>query len=727
MVFSYMCQSPPPVRAESEETDDMFDMSLDELMNIKIEVASLFQESDLVVGSSVVRVCPNDWEKLGARRYQEALNNQPGVATFWLHGGTPLISVRGFTRSFGRSDLSIMVDGVPMTEMANGSSTQTIPNWQLGTLNEMEMIKGPGSAIYGSDAFHGVLSLNTFESQTDHYSAQISGAYPASYQGNIQLSRGFANDRFRFDMAFGYGHQGDMKIDSSMNNLDVSDSTTISNAAYGSYKDVTTREKRKFDNYTGVVKLTYKTSNDLTTRISGYINDSETDDYPASGDMPGFDLSDERVKTYMGTGSISYMFANEISMDLSGYSWKTDQNLEVNTGEPLAGALILDYGDNYILLEKRGTRSGLNLTIKQPDNLMNLQWLVGYSWSTMEITDTRFSFMRHSTGLSYKYPAGFGPLTGQPIKDDPEAFDGMERDVHGFFTQLKWEVIQDLFILGGARLDDYSDFGSQFTPRAGLIYLPTPFSAMKLLYGNAFRAPSGGELKDAAGGFIAGDEDLKPEEIDVYELIYMCKGKTWKMNATLFYTRWKNGIVLSQNPAFDPGDPTKEPSDIFSNTGKSLSYGAELESIYSKGRWVYDLGFSYVRSEARDLIDLNTGETHDRDFKMFPRIMLNWGMICQLDAYKTRVYLNNRIMAEHYDTHYDRIPETGPRGPKELPVYWRTDLNISTNITDDFDLIMDVRNLFDRKNYVGAVWGNRNRKGHEEEGISVMLSLRYTM
>ncbi len=230
----------------------IFEMTIEEIMEVNVEVASLFPESEMTVGSSVVKLTSKDWEKLGAKQYSEAFNNQPGIASFLSIGGAPIFSVRGYTTNVGYTGLSILVDGVPMTEMVYGGATYTIPMWELGTIDRIEMIKGPGSALYGSDAFHGVISLKTFESDENKCSTRISGGSPSFYQGSAQLSQGFDNDRFRIDISGGFSNQGNKKIDSTINNRVVADQTNVSNARYDDYEEVTTRQKRKFTNHTGI-------------------------------------------------------------------------------------------------------------------------------------------------------------------------------------------------------------------------------------------------------------------------------------------------------------------------------------------------------------------------------------------------------------------------------------------------------------------------------------------
>ena len=94
-------------------------------------------------------------------------------------------------------------------------------------------------------------------------------------------------------------------------------------------------------------------------------------------------------------------------------------------------------------------------------------------------------------------------------------------------------------------MDRYNNFGNQFTPRAGLIYLPEKNIALKALYERAFRAPSGTELYGQPILYY-GNKDLKPQTIDIYELVYIQREKKWKASVAGFYSYWKNGIVLDK-------------------------------------------------------------------------------------------------------------------------------------------------------------------------------------
>jgi outer membrane cobalamin receptor len=98
----------------------------------------------------------------------------------------------------------------------------------------------------------------------------------------------------------------------------------------------------------------------------------------------------------------------------------------------------------------------------------------------------------------------------------------LEANTH--WAERAWSLVY------GARLDEYSDFGRHTSPRLGLVYHPRADSAVKLLYGQAFRAPSAVEIGGAQNS-VLGNPALKPEIIDSYELIGM--RETANMLATL--------------------------------------------------------------------------------------------------------------------------------------------------------------------------------------------------
>jgi iron complex outermembrane receptor protein len=169
---------------------------------------------------------------------------------------------------------------------------------------------------------------------------------------------------------------------------------------------------------------------------------------------------------------------------------------------------------------------------------------------------------------------------------DTTAIDNSNRNVKRNFKALFmediWDITDDLRLSAGMRWDDYSDFGSEISPRAGLTWEFFKDYDLKLLYGHAFRAPSFMELYNLG----MGNPDLDPETIDTYQVSLGAEFST-ALNARLTWYRndENNGISIM----IEPG------SDFlhYKNFGRMRSEGLELEMRYDFGRGTY-LAMNYT-------------------------------------------------------------------------------------------------------------------------------------
>lgn len=677
ILSSVLFQPVSPVFALTEDTDEMFEMTMDELMDIKVEVASLFPESDLVVGSSATSISSDKWRSLGARRVHEVLNNEMSVFTYPFFN-TNAIAIRGYTTGQSTSGIATLIDGVPLNDLGNGSGQFHLSNLELGTLSRIELIKGPGSAIYGSDAFHGVLSVKTFESDEDQFIVEAATAYPLYGNANMKMSQGFADDHIRIDMAVGMSGQDDQDLE-----YEYDDNGTTGKG----------KRKHEYDSETGIFKVRYNPDDKLKIKLGAYVISSEGEDFSGIGsNNPGVwdkDLYSNDSLTCMGKSDVSYRFDNNISTEVSMYYWDLDSESDLHGNQNI-------FPEIYSRVKREESRFGAKFIVKQPDNSLNLQWLLACSYDRQKIE-------------SYSVEVRSGGLLIQDLGERPRS--GWTRNIHSAFGQLKWGVLEDrmYFILGG-RVDDYSDFGTQITPRAGVIFLPTEDSSIKALYGRAFNAPNALHIYGVTG-FADGDSNIDPEEIDVYELIYMRRHENWKLSVNGFYSYWKNGIIAKFQPS---------PTALFTwaNEGKSRAYGGEVNLFYSADPFAYDVGFSYVRSKAMDSLNTFTMETEDQEYELFPEYSINLGLHYTLMPMNIKFYLNNRIYLNMEETIATVDPDVDA-----LPTYYRMDLNITKIVSEKLEVCLDIRDLLNRKNDVPAIVDCE--KGYEEPGISVLLQATY--
>ncbi len=651
----------------------IFGMPLDQMMHVKVAVASLFTEENLVAGSSVSVIRSKKWKRMGARRFHEVLNNEPGVMTY-PYFDHYTVAIRGYTNPYSDKGISILLDDIPLNDLPQGTALTQLQNQEIGTLDKVELIKGPGSAIYGSDAFHGVLSMTSFESDKDICMVEGAGGYPLYGDTNIKMSKGSDKNRIRINATASISGQDDLDMAYNFNDNGVTGSGT---------------RKYQYDSKAGILKIRSSPNKKINIKTGIYITSYVSDDFPGLGSKtPGIqdkDLFSSDTRFCMGTGGISYVLDSDISVETEGYYQESRVDYDMFVSQNL-----------YRKGQTRRSRSGAKFILKQSENSLNIEWFTGYSYDRLKI-NSESGEIKTETGLI--------------VMDNEEMpYSGWSREVSSLFGQIKWGVADDrMFFLFGGRMDAYINYTTQFTPRCGLIYLPTVNSSVKALYGRAFMAPTAVNYFGYEG-LLLGNPDLKPEIIDVYELIYMYRTPNWRLTLNSFYSLWQDGIIATYDPVADVISQTNE--------GKNTSVGGEMSLLYANAPFAVELGLSYVHSKAVDSINLTTLEKEDMIYAAFPEYSINLGLYYTLRPVNIDFYINNRVYL-----HMEASPDNNDPNPDSLDEYYRMDCNISKKLTGKWEAILDIRDVLNRKNRIPGIYPNLN--GYEEPGRSILLRVTY--
>jgi iron complex outermembrane receptor protein len=149
----------------------------------------------------------------------------------------------------------------------------------------------------------------------------------------------------------------------------------------------------------------------------------------------------------------------------------------------------------------------------------------------------------------------------------------------GLFVQDEVRIFPWLIGNAGVRLDRLPDFGVHAAPRAALVLLPRPQTAVKLLYGRAFRAPNAYELH-YYGAVLDGAPPLRPERIHSTELVWE-ESVSRHVRTTVTAFRYDAGrIIEQQRNATDPLN-----SIYFANVGdiRGMGLEGEVEARLSNG------------------------------------------------------------------------------------------------------------------------------------------------
>jgi len=665
----------------SNELPDLLSLSLKELMNIEVSVASNFSEVKLESGASIEILSREQWQVYGANSVANAIGHMPSIMTHQVPWGGDGIAIRGYSSTASVGGIAVELDGIPLNNIFTGSALYEVRNLNLPSLNKIELIRGPGSSLYGSDAFHGVLALQSYSAEEEQTSVRYK----------------FDSNRFK---QFSISHTQDLgdgyKINASITGTDQStQDIPFSFTDSVTAQTITSDRDNAYKAYMGVLKLGIKHSKDLTTNYAIYTMGS--DNFEAVG--PG--QSQSPFGSVLGTQDKTVGSDDRIAVK-ADFNWALDNHL-VLEGKTYFWHLDRDaitdvtpVGLSGFFAIQRQDQRGADLVIKQTENNWNTQWAFGLGYKKSKLINSDVAL---TVGLT----------TEKITPIIPQVESGFERNVKSAFFESRTKLFDDLLTLQtGLRLDHYNAFGNQLSPRIGFVYSPSKNSAFKLLYGEAFKAPTAGET--SGGGSTLANPDINPEEINTTEFIYMFETKGTYFNITLFQSDWTDGISLV--PSGDPVLPS-----IWENINNNEAQGIEITYRGNLDNWRWDVSGSYVDSKAITL-------RGDVDYVAFPKQIYNLNFGYSFDEYHLELFVINRI---HINTKEGpilisidpNIPDF-VANPSELKTYWNTDITLNYQ-QKKYSVQLAMSNLFNKDNVLPSVWNSEG--GFNTLGRNIALSV----
>jgi outer membrane receptor for ferrienterochelin and colicin len=172
-------------------------MDLDSLFNTKVTTASKFSEKLSDAAGVVSVVTQDELKRFGGTTLLEVLERVAGlnVGSAFL-GDSSLVAIRGDQTRANAGHILILINGRPVREILEGGvSSDILESFPIGILERIEVVKGPGSVLYGSQAFSGVINLITKKADGNDYRVSTAGgaAGERSATENILFQRGGLN------------------------------------------------------------------------------------------------------------------------------------------------------------------------------------------------------------------------------------------------------------------------------------------------------------------------------------------------------------------------------------------------------------------------------------------------------------------------------------------------------------------------------------------------------
>lgn len=648
------------------------------------------------VGYSVNVLTEQDFENRALRTVPEALRYQSGVLVQkTTHGhGSPFI--RGFT---GRQNL-LLVDGVRV----NNSTYRSGPIQYWNTLDadavkRMELVKGPGSVLYGSDSLGGtlnVLSKDTGYLEHERSFSNGSASYKydtssGSHVGRLQQSIGEGG---KWGASFGISQKdyGDIRD----SNLGVMKNTGYREEDYDFKFQYALSDKARL-----TFAHQYVNQDDVWRWHSTVFNQGWTHDNHRTdpGSLAYRIYDQERSLTYFKLeGESDNAFLENWQATLS---YQKSQDSEVR-----------DKPDNSDFRQAVADVDTYGLTFQGSGYVADGTLVWGFDYYHDEV-DTDASSPRR-----------------RPVADDSSY------DTLGLFAQYQWDVSDKLSLSAGARASYFqADWGKAFNRDLGVdesgdgdwsdlsfnlrsVYQVNDSYSIFGGISQGFRAPNLDDLTGStvanAGDEVVGGADIDPEKVISFELGNRWDNDSLSVSTSVYYTHIDEPITR--------GKDTSGPTDVFRiiNGDEGYLYGAEIDAFWQiNEQWSARANATFQDGKEKRFDDGQfVDDTIRRLSPISGSVSIKWthpserfwveGVVL---AAATQNNLQSRVAADDNDN--QRIPAAG------TPGYLVAHLNAGYQATDNLDLTFGLENITDEDYRVHG-------SGVNESGINGRFGAKLT-
>lgn len=600
-----------------------------------------------------------DIAAMGATTLEDVMETVPGVHVGHASNSAyPQFIFRGIFSNYTPQVL-ILENGVPMTSQFLGDRGLIGLGLPLEHVDRIEVIRGPGSALYGADAFAGVINIITRPAGAmdraeagvrvgsfDTWDAWLShGARlgALSIAGHIRLG---GTD----------GHRKSVREDLQSQLDGLFAPAPAASLAPGPLS----AGRRGLDANLDLVygrfqwRLGYRKRDDVGT-FAGVGNALD----------PRGESRMERTVTDLSWHDEA--FARDLAVTLrASYSYYEEfSDLTVFPPGASGGAFPEGMIGNPYKWERQ-TRFSASAVYS---GLARHRVRIGLGRDDLQLHKTRETKNFTFSGL---VPT---PTPGAEVIDFSETAPFLRpqnRRVNYAYVQDEWNFTRDWTLTAGVRHDRYSDFGGTTNPRLALVWEARHDLTAKLMYGSAFRAPSFAEAHSINNPVHQGNPDLRPEEIDTFEAAV-----SWaflpdaRMNLSLFRHRMKDIIRLVANANPATGSTQQ-------NIGEQTGKGGELEVFWEPSPGLHLSGHYAYQENIDEATGLDAGYAprHQAYARAWWRVAPGLAVSPQLNHVAGR----KRAFGD------DRPP---------IPDYTTVDVTLLAEAARGWHWAASVRNLFD--------------------------------
>jgi outer membrane receptor for ferrienterochelin and colicin len=602
-----------------------------------------------LIPSTVTVYRQEDIELLGARNLLDLLRLTPGFAELG-DNNERVVGVRG-TSSTSVQDILFLINGHRITDILTNT---TAPDWiDLEYVEQIEIVRGPGSALYGGTAFSGVVNIITKTAKEEDISilkvvtgngnslSTLQGDVN-SYKVNYQFSKRISNKE-GFYFSGTYHQSGGSEIDYSKDSYpdkaivrdmeSATDSTTVRKAAlydkeyinkygpsynvlfnYSKYSlQVTANAQSSMFVYSRANSLNLWNSQDKDSLRGLRRRVDKREFIQVSYDLLNNSKNKDKLLIKVAGDHFKKDFLT------NNYSFGIEESTKL-IGDEYRGTVSLEYSTDSILNGNKNT---------------NNHFLLGFE-SYVNNWDYRYFKEDNDTFKLQKV----GDFFSEPGQSQSEY-------VAAVYFQNERDIVKDKLIgTIGLRLNYHSkyskfedglNYGEQYSPRFALVYLPKGKAKagivnFKLMYNSAFTPPPFLYRKGGISGF-EGSEDLNPMKIESGEfVVFGTLNKYFTYSSQVYINKIDNYIYRKDSIASTTG---ADSSYYTNELTERIHYGIEAELRFKNQKVserlilggfinLSTVGMTHLPGEADSYLDVFDKSIYDNNsLVLFPGMKSN--------------------------------------------------------------------------------------------------------
>lgn len=604
-------------------------------------------------------------DAMGAQNLRDVLTNQMEIRLSQDPIFGVNMSMQG-SKAYG-ADAKILIDGIPVIGKQNG--TIDLSQINLDNIERIEIVKGPMSVSYGTDAIAGTVNLITRKKPAHKWQGGIGTYYESIGTYNVTANAGFRKGTHALLLNgarnfFGGWNPGDGP---SFFNFKAKPADTTRSLIW-----------KPREQYTASLQYTCTAGNATINYKFSYFREM-----------------------ILNRG-IPMQPYNEMAIDNKFYTWRTDNAVFIT--KPVGHYHNVNFLLGYNSYKRLKTESAINLT-----NLNETTVPADEDTSKYSEINNRVILTSTSPGSKINYEAGYD-INVQYANSTQLYNRTQQMGDYAAFGSMEYKPVDQLTIRPGVRYGYNTRYTVPLVPSVNILYKPGNKWSLRASYARGFRKPG---LKELYFDFvdinhnIHGNTNLKAEYSDNYSaaISYSTQYKNvgYRLNGTVFYNDINNLITL----AAIAGSTTNEYT--YTNIGNYKTKGGQVSADITTSRLSLSIGGSYIGT-----YNVLSAEQSVPGFSYSPEVQ--GSITYKMSRYGVSVAAFYKYTGRSvtYIADTKNQPQQASSGSYQI-----ADITCSRSFSKRLNLSVGCKNLFDVQNIVNTITtGQAHSSGNGTSAIS---------